>query len=437
MKKRIAALVCMLVLIFIVSCDKHGTRYARYVRVRDGRFEIGGEPYRFIGANFWYGALLASSGAYGDRPRLARELDLLSSLGVNNLRILIGADGSDGIPSKVVPALQIAPGVYNEEVFEGLDYLLAELERRRMYAVLYFTNSWEWSGGYGQYLEWAGKGEVPVLSIDGWETYQRYIEQYAVCRRCTELLKKHITHVITRCNTITGRPYSEEPAVMSWQIANEPRAFSEESKAAFEQWISEVAAHIRSLDANHLISIGSEGEVGTERDLELYRRMHADPNVDYLTVHIWPKNWGWLDTERIPESLETCIARTMDYLDRHLKVGRMLCKPVVVEEFGFPRDHHRYLRDDPTSARDGYYEALFSRVTEAAGTDDVLAGCNFWAWGGYAVATPGHTFWAEGDPYMGDPAQEEQGLNSVFAEDSTTLRTIAVYAREIQTIIKR
>ena len=28
-------------------------------------------------------------------------------------------------------------------------------------------------------------------------------------------------------------------------------------------------------------------------------------------------------------------------------------------------------------------------------------------------------FWQRGDDYMGDPGQEEQGLNSVYATDST------------------
>jgi mannan endo-1,4-beta-mannosidase len=52
-----------------------------------------------------------------------------------------------------------------------------------------------------------------------------------------------------------------------------------------------------------------------------------------------------------------------------------------------------------------------------------FAGCNFWGWGGYAQ--PRHTQWQVGDDYCGDPAQEEQGLNSVFLSDSTTLGIIS------------
>ena len=46
-----------------------------------------------------------------------------------------------------------------------------------------------------------------------------------------------------------------------------------------------------------------------------------------------------------------------------------------------------------------------------------LDGANFWGWSGYAV--PLHEQWESGDPYTGDPAQEAQGLNGVYATDST------------------
>lgn len=70
--------------------------------------------------------------------------------------------------TKVEPTLQVSPGVYNDTILAGLDYLLAEMGKRDMSVVLYLNNSWEWSGGYGQYLEWAGFGKAPVPAVDGW-----------------------------------------------------------------------------------------------------------------------------------------------------------------------------------------------------------------------------------------------------------------------------
>ena len=117
-----------------------------FVRVEDGKFIRNGRSYSYIGTNFWYGPILASEGAGGNCDRLVRELDTLKSLGVENLRVLVGGDGPDGVFSRIEPTLQKEPGVYNDTVLDGLDYLLFQMAERNMKAVLYLNNSWEWSG---------------------------------------------------------------------------------------------------------------------------------------------------------------------------------------------------------------------------------------------------------------------------------------------------
>ena len=63
-----------------------------FVKVNpDGQFIRNGKPYYFVGANFWYGPILGSKGQGGDRKRLHKELDYLKSIGVTNLRVLVGA----------------------------------------------------------------------------------------------------------------------------------------------------------------------------------------------------------------------------------------------------------------------------------------------------------------------------------------------------------
>lgn len=150
-------------LVVIVSCTttSKNQKENNFVRVENGQFIRNGKPYYYIGTNFWYGAILGSEGEGGNRVRLCRELDSLKSIGIDNLRILVGSDGERGVAAKVEPTLQVAPGVYNDTTFAGLDYLLAEMAKRDMLAVLYLNNSWEWSGGYGQYLQWAGYGKAP------------------------------------------------------------------------------------------------------------------------------------------------------------------------------------------------------------------------------------------------------------------------------------
>ncbi len=397
-----------------------------FIQVKNGQFIRNGQPYYYIGSNFWYGAILASEGTGGNRERLHRELDSLKAIGVDNLRILVGSDGKRGVPTKVEPTLQEAPGIYNDTILAGLDYLLAEMEKRDMLAVLYLNNSWEWSGGYSQYLAWARGDKAPVPAVDGWPAFMNYVKEFVVSDSAQALFANHVKYILTRTNRYTHRKYTDDPTIMSWQIGNEPRAFASDSihKAAFAEWMSKTSSLIRSLDPNHLISTGSEGKHGCEEDIALFEKVHADTNIDYMNIHIWPYNWGWAPKDSLQENLEKACTNTQAYINEHLNIAKKYQKPLVLEEFGYPRDSFQFGKNISTHARDGYYKCIFDLIVKHATHQSLLAGCNFWGWGGLAVPSSEHVFWQPGDDYTGDPAQEEQGLNSVFASDSSTISLI-------------
>jgi mannan endo-1,4-beta-mannosidase len=180
---------------------------------------------------------------------------------------------------------------------------------------------------------------------------------------------------------------------------------------------------MRELDPNHLISIGSEGAWGCEEDYGCWERICTDPNIDYCNIHLWPYNWSWARQDHLIEDLPQAKANTKDYIDRHLAICEKIKKPLVMEEFGFPRDDFKFALGTPTKGRDSFYEYVFSLVNNNAEQGGYFAGCNFWGWGG--LAQPKHAEqWQVGDDYTGDPAQEAQGLNSVFAGDASTLQVI-------------
>ncbi len=204
----LAATICL------NACSSESAKNAdsssdRFVRVQDGKFMIGDSVYNYVGTNFWYGAILASDGRGGDRKRLAAELDTLQAIGIDNLRILVGGDGDDPRSCQIQPTLQTAPGVYNDTILRGLDYLLAELERRGMYAVLYLNNSWEWSGGYGTYLEWAGKGKSVMPNEVSWNDYCDYQKQFVLDDSAKAMSYAHVRNIVGRTNTFTVKPYAE------------------------------------------------------------------------------------------------------------------------------------------------------------------------------------------------------------------------------------
>ena len=435
--------------------DKGGAEAAAtpFVTVRDGHFCIGDHEYRYVGTNLWYGAILGSVGRGGNRERLCHELDDMKRVGIDNVRVLVGGDGREGIPSHISPKLQLQPGVYNDTILEGLDYLMAELEKRDMKAVLYLNNAWEWSGGYGAYLDWVGfEGDVmsskkpgqkvhfdhtPVPSYDGWWEYMQYVGNFVMNDSAMALANQHVRYIVSRTNTITGQPYAASPALMAWEVANEPRCFVGDSihKARFVEWIDRQSSIIKEIDPNHLVTTGSEGRHGCEEDLELFRAIHNLPNIDYACIHIWPNNWGWIgqfnqnyDADKtvgaeqpdpVAGNVQVACDSTLAYIDEAYAYMAPIGRPIVLEEFGYPRDRFCFASGTATSGRDAYYKYVFSIIRDSG----KIAGCNFWGWGGRAHVQ--HTIWQPYDDYAGDPAQEEQGLNSVFASDTTTLQIIA------------
>lgn len=429
MKKQFLLLT---VLLFLLGACAPKPAEHSFIKVNaDGQFVRDGKPYYFVGANFWYGAILGSEGEGGNRERLHKELDFLKSIGINNLRVLVGADGENGIKTRVEPSLQVAPGVYNDTILAGLDYFMNELRERDMTAVLYLNNSWEWSGGYSVYLQWSGHGDAVVPAVDGWPAYMEYVKQFPQSDSAKALFANHVNYIVSRTNRYNQIKYVDDPTIMSWQIGNEPRAFSDENKEPFARWMADVAAQIKSLDPNHMVSSGSEGSWGCEMDMSLFEKIHADPNINYLNIHIWPYNWSWVKADSLTELLPRAKENTKKYIDDHMVIARKYSKPIVLEEFGFPRDGFSFSKEAPTTARDEYYRYVFDLIRQDRESGGLFAGCNFWVWGGFAGQNPDHVFWEKGDDYTGDPAQEQQGLNSVFATDST-IEIIKAENRKLQ-----
>ena len=377
----------------------------------DGQFMLHGKPYRYAGANYWYGAILGAPNK-GDRMRLISDLDSLKNLGLTNLRILVGAEGSGEYrPAHVEPSLQTAPGVYDADMLAGLDFLLSELEKRDMKAVLYLTNSWEWSGGYGQYLEWSGKGRAPIPAEIGYQAYCDSATRFFETPEALEMYADHVRRIVSRTNSLTGEPYTQSTAIMSWQICNEPRPFSERNKDAMRRWLISTADLIHSIDPNHLVSTGSEGKYGCQADIEEWVEIHRHENIDYATIHIWPANWGWVADSTLYEDLPFAIRLTDEYINEHVRAmdKAKIKKPLVLEEFGYPRDGRAFSPDSPATARAEYYRHVFDVYKKE---NSPLSGLNFWGW--TSEGNPPHETWRPGDPYTADPAQEPQGLYSVF-----------------------
>jgi mannan endo-1,4-beta-mannosidase len=306
----------VLLLIFLAAVRVASAQNAGFVHVDGPAFSLNGDAYYFAGANFWYGLNLASAGPGGDRGRLERELDALSALGITNLRVMAGSEGPDSEPWRAVPSLQPAPGMYNVDLLDGLDFLLAEMNERGMRAVMCLTNFWQWSGGMAQYVSWNGGGSIPYPPPEpggDWDAYQDYASDFYSNEGAMEDFRSHAAFLIGRQNPYTGTRYEDDPTIMAWELANEPRGFNNNA-AAFNAWIDETAAFIKTLDGNHLVTTGCEGDTPWPAWNGLdFAANHDGPDIDYATIHIWPENWGWYDPTNPEGTFATALVGADTY----------------------------------------------------------------------------------------------------------------------------
>jgi mannan endo-1,4-beta-mannosidase len=397
-----------------------------FVKVEGNQFMIKDKPYRFIGTNFWYGMHL---GLVQNRARLCRELDLLQALGCTNLRIMVGSEGPDTERYRVQPPLMSEPGVYNEHLLEGLDFLLVEMRKRGIYGVLVLGNFWHWSGGFAQYLAWAKKKPIPYPSLNGgisWAVFMDFTFKFYSNLPAKNWFRKHIRKIIGRNNSISGIPYTSDPTIMSWQLANEPKCGIRVGN--YRRWIRNTARLIKHLDPNHLISSGSEGIMSESllgNRAKNYRKNH-EVGIDYLTAHVWIQNWGWYQPKK-PATLDSAQHKALAYLDKHLDIAATMNKPLVLEEFGIARDLESYEISASTQQRDQYYERMFEQLLQGIPSKSSLQGINFWAWGGEGRPSVPKSIYTPGDDLIGDPPHEYQGWYSVYDTDASTIGLIKKY----------
>lgn len=418
-------------ILFLTGCTAARKSDEEFVKVSNHQFFVNEKPYQYIGANYWYGGLLPLTEK--GKQRLLKELDFLSSNGVNNLRIMAGAEGEGMINAvpRVEPALQTEAGRFNKEILTGLDFLLSEMAKRRMKAVIFFSNNWEWSGGFLQYLNWNGIISDTILRRKlSWDEMRDFVSRFYSCASCKEQYKNQLELIVTRKNSFTGKSYSEDPVIMAWEIANEPRPMRPAAIQEYSNWLEETSAYIKSLDTNHLVTIGSEGEMGSE-NLDVFKAIHSDKNIDYATIHIWPKNWSWFKDTAISKDMATVTANTITYIDKHAAVAKEIKKPLVIEEFGLPRNQQSFHPGSATSLREAYYQIIFEKLIQSINTAGVIAGVNFWSFGGSGRPSGKQLLWTKGDDLLGDPPVEEQGLNSVFDSDVSTWKLIDNYQKKI------
>lgn len=90
-----------------------------------------------------------------------------------------------------------------------------------------------------------------------------------------DLYRSHISKVLNRRNTVNGRLYKDDPAVLAWELANEPQV------PVPYDWIDGTAKYIKDLGAKQLVTSGFEGKQGEF----WWKLVHKSENIDFACAH--------------------------------------------------------------------------------------------------------------------------------------------------------
>jgi Tol biopolymer transport system component len=325
----VVSLLSLVVLVGAAQADSFVTRSGT-------QLQLDGEPYRFAGINVYDANNAGSCGAQlASGPALD---EALAEIGI----------GAKVIRAWFFQSLATAGG---QRDWSGFDHTLAIAAARGAKVIATLGNQWEHCDGPG--------GGAGSFKDEVWYTggYTQPDPAGTVSYR------DWVAEVVAR--------YANDPTILAWQLLNEaevkPSAGSSECSAGAAQilkdFATDVSGLVKSLDANHLVSLGTigGGQCGAQGDE--YQDVHDVPTVDLCEYH----DYGAPATPMPGDQ--------WNGLARRLEQCTALGKPLFVGETGIrPSDLGA---GSALLARANAFEQKF-RAQFAAG----VAGELVWAWNG-------------------------------------------------------
>ncbi|OMO75164.1 Glycoside hydrolase, family 5 [Corchorus olitorius] len=358
-----------------------------FVKTKGMQLMLNGSPFYANGFNAYWLMYMAADPS--QRSKVSTAFQDAQQHGLTIARTWAFSDGGDR-------PLQYSPGSYNEQTFQGLDFVVSEAKKYGIKLILSFANNYDQFGGKKQYVNWARNQGQSIGSDD-------------------DFFSNSVT-VLTRRNSLTGVAYKDEPTIMAWELMNEPRCTSDPSGKTMQAWITEMAAHVKSIDGNHLLEAGLEGFYGpSSSEKQQYNpnfQVGTDfiannqiPGIDFATVHSYPDQWLQSSDD------ESQIAFLKNWLDTHIQDAQnILRKPLLFAEFG------KSLRIAGPNQRDELFNTVYTAIYSSARAGGAAVGGLFWQ-----LFTPGmdsfrdgyEVIMSEGTSTVNLITQESQKLNHI------------------------
>ncbi|KAH8660425.1 family 5 putative glycoside hydrolase [Xylariales sp. PMI_506] len=282
-------------------------------------FNVDGQVSYFAGSNAWWLAHLSKN---SDVDIALKEVantkyKILRVWGFGDVTTIPDASATD--PNKVWFQYLNASGSrinYGPDGLQRLDYVVSAAERYGVKLVLNFVNNWGDYGGIAAYSTAFGTNATL------WFTDKTSQAVY----------RNYIKVLVTR--------YRHSSAVFAWELANEPRCHGC-AYSVITEWATSVSQYIKSLDPNHLVTLGDEGWLTPDDGVGdgSYAYSGAEgidwvanlqiPTLDYGVFHLYPNSWGYN------------YSWGSEWITQHDQLARRHGKPIVLEEYGapFPNNH--------------------------------------------------------------------------------------------------
>jgi len=311
-----------------------------FVQVVNGRFQVDGNPFYFVGSNFYR---LAMAEAFQGNvikeykngrvtfPQVDKVMENYAAEGYKVIRIWgFACEGSKG--SNVNPPFINKDLSLNMDGIQQLDYTIASAGQHGLRVILPLVNfEHEYCG-----MEWwventLAKQASPAKRNMTWSCVEKRShhvlkltynaddckalnrpdnpveavvtkEHFYSDDTVKTAFKNHVRNYLTRTNPYTGLSYRDDPAIFAIELSNEPHTSdyyeclktdignktyagcASEDPNRYKagdlvyNWLNEMSSFVRDVDARHLITTGEEG----------YRSSHQDPSC--LSKHSWINN---------------------------------------------------------------------------------------------------------------------------------------------------
>jgi regulation of enolase protein 1 (concanavalin A-like superfamily) len=332
--KRILAVV-LVIISFWASGDNLQAQSNAFVTVRDGKFYLDNQPFYFGGTNAYDLPTLEN----WNPSSVDARLSACTAANIEVVRVFLFMDGAtrcDQAPDN--NTIQNPAGVYNEKALESMDRAIKKIKDRNIRIIATLTNFQDAGGGLGWYMYWTGKVAKPCdFSIYNSSQMQNALTDSTV----KTAIKSYFSMILNRVNTVTGIAYKNEPAIMAWEIANEPSARGN-NPTLLRDWLREMAQHIKSVDSNHPVGTGEVGfddrMTGHSSHFDGFYGLNGEegesftlntqiPEIDFASIHVYPMLWGTQWNADPIKSGELFIKDAND-------IAQSCGKPLILGEYG-------------------------------------------------------------------------------------------------------